>query len=115
VNELEADILLYLATTTGEGWYVFRRKVVEDTGATFADVRKVCHKLLREGYIEVSPVFDEYSGLLAGSGYGITRKGLEQNARNIEDTEREVGQGRGGSSNWATGQHSSAQARGNPR
>ncbi len=59
-----------------EGYYVFTHVLAEETGLSFRETRVAIRALVRMGYAERSSVFDDMTGLIAGSGYAITRNGL---------------------------------------
>ena len=60
---------------SGEGYYVFTSALAEETGLPFRETRVAIRALVRMGYAELVPVFDDATGLTAGSGYAITRSG----------------------------------------
>lgn len=59
-----------------DGYYVFTATLGEQTGLSFRETRVAIRWLVRQGYADRAPVFDDMTGLIAGSGYAITRSGL---------------------------------------
>lgn len=60
-----------------DGWYVYSRTIAEQMGEEPALVRAHLTVLYHRGYVGLSTIFDEGTGLAAGSGYAITAAGQQ--------------------------------------
>ncbi len=60
----------------GDGYYAYTATLAEAAGLEYRKTRVALRALVRMGYAKLSTVFDDMTGLVAGSGYAITRSGV---------------------------------------
>ena len=91
MSPLRARILAALKGTgddpAGVGWFYYIDVIAEEAGVTRREARIAVRALTRMGFARLERIFDDGTGLTAGSGYGITLKGAEAAARGDEDAE----------------------------
>lgn len=72
----QRHVLEVLAEHTDDGeWYAYLDAIAEQAGLERRETRVAVRALARMGYARLDRVFDEATGLVAGSGYAITRAG----------------------------------------
>lgn len=98
LSEREATCLrsVYERASGEQGYGVYFRAVVEDTGFTLDQVRRSVRACARKGLTEhVRGLFDE-DGRVAGSGYGLTPAGISYSRAAISLARGEPKTGEGG-------------------
>lgn len=74
----ECRVLLYMGKKygLGAGNYYFFRHIAKGTKLNQTQVKRATRSLAQRGLVRLEALFREHDGLLAGSGYGLTRDGI---------------------------------------
>lgn len=79
LHKPDRTVLLMLADVPA--WdistHFYTRGIVEHTGLSRPQAKRAARRLVNMGLAELSALFDEYEGTLAGRGYGCTPTGRE--------------------------------------